>query len=124
VKNIETTNLTVGEANERLGVDMEPGFWAALVTMLAYPEVAYDPAADAIRYPNYVPFEELAKEFIEGIEEGIYDIRLCERCAGYFDLNRTEGIFSHPAELEGFICMPCAETLTAREYFENYLRTS
>ena len=46
----------------------------ALVTMLAYPEVAYDPAADAIRYPNYVPFEELAKEFIEGIEEGIYDI--------------------------------------------------
>jgi len=81
-----------------------------------------DPASDAIRYPNYVPFEELAREYIEGIEQGIYDVRVCERCAGYFDLNRTEGIFSRPADLTGFICMPCAESMTAREYFERYLR--
>ncbi|MEN8151110.1 MAG: hypothetical protein ABFS86_14940 [Planctomycetota bacterium] len=122
MKRIETVTLSIAEVNEQLGVDMEPGFWEALVTMLAYPELTYDPAGQSIRFPDYVPFRELAGEFIEGMEGGIYDIRLCERCAGYFDLNRTEGIFSDPAEMEGFLCMPCAEAMTAREFYEKHLR--
>jgi len=38
---------------------------------ISYPELSFDPAAQTILYPSYVPFEELARESIEGIESGI-----------------------------------------------------
>ena len=64
---------------------------------------------------------EFEQRIFDGIESGIYEIRLCEQCASYFDLNRTDGIFARPNELEGFICMPCAERMSAREFYEKYL---
>ena len=121
MKRIQRETVTVAQANEILGVDMEPAFWEALVRIIAYPELEYAVGAQEISFPNYIPFQELAREWIEGIESGIYDVRLCEHCAKYFDLNETDGIFARPDELEGFICMPCAEKMSAREFFEQYL---
>ena len=51
----------------------------------------------------------------------IYDVRQCARCVGYFDVNRTPGIFGRPDELEDYICMPCAEAMSAREYYERFI---
>ena len=124
MKQIHNRMLSVTEANDRLGVDMEPGFWEALVGMIAYPEVTYVVATQQIQYPDYVPFEELAREWIEGIESGIYDVRMCEICAGYFDLDRTAGIFGTPEELQEYICMPCAESMSARDYYERFIERS
>ena len=121
MKQIRHERLSLAEANDLLGVDMEPGLWEALIGLIDYPELTFEPATQSVVFPNYVPFKELAKEWIEGIESGIYDVRLCEHCSKYFDLNHTDGIFSRPAELEGFICMPCAERMSAREFFEQYL---
>ena len=80
------------------------------------------PATHTIRYPSFVPFKQLAEEWIEGIEQGLYDVRQCVRCAGYFDVGKADGIFADPAEMEGFLCGSCADSITAREFFEKYLR--
>lgn len=120
-REIRDVRLTVAQANEELGVDMEPAFWEALVGMLSYPDVSYDPKTQTIRYPEFVPFGQLAKEWIEGIEQGIYDVRRCVRCAGYFDLSRADGIFTDPEERTGFLCGSCADSITAREFHDRYL---
>jgi hypothetical protein len=121
MRRVEHEKLSVAEANDRLGVDMEPGFWEALVGLISYPELVWEPATESLCYPNYVPFEELAKEWLDGIESGMYDVRQCARCVGYFDVNQTPGIFGRPEELEEFICMGCAEAMTAREYYEKFI---
>ena len=121
MRQVKDRRLSIADANRLLNVDMEPGFWQALVGLINYPELIFDAGSQCIVFPNYVPFRELAAEWIEGIEMGIHDVRLCERCAAYFDVNSTDGIFTDPKELTGFLCMPCAETMTAREYFEQYL---
>ncbi len=122
MRQVRTKILTVTEANELLGVDMEPGFWEALVRMISYPEVQYVPSAQQIRFPDYVPFEDLAREWIEGIEQGVYEVRPCEVCGGWFDLDRAGGIFGKPEEREAYVCRECAERMTAREYYERYVR--
>ena len=122
MRNIKDEVLTIAQANDELGVEMEPSFWETLVSMLSYPDVTYDAASQTIRYPSFVPFKQLASEWIEGIEQGIYDVRQCVRCAGYFDMGKADGIFTEPVETEGFLCGRCADSITAREYFEKYLR--
>ena len=64
--------------------------------------------------PDRVPVMEMAIDWkiVRGLD-----------CSGYFDLNRSEGIFGDPEELEQFICMPCAETMSAREYYETFVET-
>lgn len=121
MKQIRDETLTVAQANERLGIEMEPAFWEALIRLIDYPELVYDAGTQTIRFPGYVPFDELAKEWIEGIEGGIYDVRQCERCAQYFDIHVAEGIFGDLAERNEFICRPCADAMTAREYFDRYV---
>jgi hypothetical protein len=121
MKQIRNESLTVAQANERLGVDMEPGFWETLVRMIGYPELTFDPGTLTIRFPGYVPFGDLAKEWIEGIEEGIYDLRQCERCAEYFDINASEGIFGNLADREEYVCDACSRAMTAREYFDRFV---
>ena len=121
MKNIRQTSLSVTAANQALNVDFEARMWEFMVTMMNYPELEFDTTTDSICFMNYVPFETLAKEWIAGINEGTYDIRNCEVCAGYFDVNKTDGIYGNPADLEEFICFPCAERMTAREYYERFI---
>jgi len=70
MKQIRNERLSLAEANDRLGVDMEPRFWEALIGLINYPELTFEPATQSVVFPNYVPFKELAKEWIEGIESG------------------------------------------------------
>jgi hypothetical protein len=121
MKRIEVLRVTPAEANDRLGVDMEPAFWEALVRLIDYPELVWEAAEGSIAYPSYVPFDELAKDFLEGIEQGIHDIRLCEVCGAYCDVDKTDGIFGNVEELTEFICAACADTMTARDYYTRFL---
>ena len=121
MKQIREEQLSVAEANDLLGVMMEAAFWEAFVRLIDYPDLAFDAKSETIRYSSYVPFKELAKDWIDGIESGIYDVRRCEACDTYLDVNKTEGIFGRPEDLEEFICMDCAERMTAREYFERFV---
>ena len=121
MKEIRSRRLTVLEANHLLGVEMEPLFWEALVRLIEYPELSYHAETETIRFPSYVPFEQLAAEWIEGVEQGLYDLRPCQGCGQYLDVSRTGGIYTDPPACEGFLCLPCAEAMTAREYYERFL---
>ncbi len=121
MKNVRQVSLSVTEANQALNVDFEARMWEFMVKMINYPELEFDTTTDLIYFMNYVPFEALAKEWIAEINEGTYDIRNCEVCAGYFDVNKTDGIYGNPTDLEEFICFPCAERMTAREYYERFI---
>ncbi|MCU0725676.1 MAG: hypothetical protein MUE73_07800 [Planctomycetes bacterium] len=121
MRQIRSEKLTVAEANQLLRVEMEPGFWAALVRIVNYPELTYDAAGKTIAFPSYVPFEQLAREFLQGVEHGLHDLRRCLRCKGTFEVGRDDGIFAKPAEMEDFLCLRCAESITAREFYEKYM---
>jgi len=121
MQSIEQKTLTIAEANESLNVDLEPALWAFIVKMINYPELTFDANAKVISYEGFVPFTELAKEWIVGINDNTYDVQKCQGCEAYFDINTAEGIYGKPDDLEAFICIPCADKMTAREYYQRYV---
>ena len=121
MKNVKQESLSIAEANQALQVEFEDSMWAFIIRMINYPELTFDSATNSICFMGYVPFQALAQEWITGINDGLYDIRTCERCGGYFDVNKTDGIYGKPDDFEEFICFPCAEIMTAREYYERFI---
>jgi len=121
VQSIQEESLTIAEANESLGVELEPGLWAFIVKMINYPELSFDDKANIITYEGFVPFKELAKEWIVGINDNTYDVQKCQGCGAFFDINTAEGIYGKPDDFEKFICIPCADKMTAREYYQAYI---
>jgi len=121
MKNVRQETLSVTAANQAIDTELASGMWAFIIKALKYPELEFNQKTDSILYMGYVPFLELAKEYLAGIEEGTFDVRNCECCADYFDINKTDGIYGNPDQLEEFICFPCAEKMTARKYYERFI---
>lgn len=121
MQNIKQESYSISDANQALDVELTPNMWSFIVRMINYPELSFDSDKNTIEIDGYVPFKELAKEWITSIQDGSCDARKCEACNDYFDLNSTDGIFGNPQELEEFICYPCAESMTARDYYERFI---
>lgn len=121
MKNVKEESLSVSAANQALTVNLEARMWKFIVRTINYPELRFDSTTDSICFMSYIPFTTLAKEWIAGNTEGLYDVRKCEDCGEYFDVNKTDGIYGNPGDLEEFICFPCAERMTAREYYERFI---
>ena len=124
MQTIKQETLTVTEANQALEVNYESGLWALIVKMMAYPELTFDAKKETIIFEGFVPFQELAKEWIIGINDGTYDVQQCQSCDAYFDINTAEGIYGKPEEFEEFICLPCSEKMTAGEYYQRFVERS
>ena len=124
MQKIQQESLTIGEANQMLGAELESAMWAFIVRMINYPELKFDASANAILIDGCVPFKELAKEWVEGIADGSYDVRQCEACAAYFDINAEEGIYGKPEEFDEYVCLPCAEKMTALQYYQRFIERS
>ncbi|PID47758.1 MAG: hypothetical protein CSB47_00170 [Proteobacteria bacterium] len=124
MQSIQQKSLTVAEANQALGVEFEADLWALVVRMMKYPDVTFDTASNTINFEGFVPFVELAKEWVSGISDGTYDAQQCQGCGAYFDINATDGIYGKPDDFEAFICIPCAEKMTAREYYQRFVERS
>ena len=121
MQTIKQETLSVTEANQLLDVELEAAMWEFIVRMISYPELKFDVKSNEIRIDGYVPFKELAKEWITGIADGSYDVRKCESCAAFFDINTTEGIYGKPDDFEEFICKPCAKQMSALVYYERFI---
>ena len=121
MQSIKKESLSVAEANQSLNVDLEPGLWHFIVKMINYPELSFDEQASIISYEGFVPFKELAKEWIVGINDNTYDVQKCQGCEAFFDINTAEGIYGKPDDLDAFICIPCAKKMSALHYYQNYV---
>lgn len=121
MQEIKQETLTIAEANQSLNVDLEPALWAFIVKMINYPELSFNESTKVIAYEGFVPFKELAKEWITGINDNTYDVQKCQGCEAFFDINTAEGIYGKPDDFEAFICIPCADKMTAREYYQRYI---
>ncbi len=121
MQEIKQETLSIAEANKSLNVDLEPALWAFIVKMINYPELSFNESTNVIAYEGFVPFKELAKEWIAGINDNTYDVQKCQGCQAFFDINTAEGIYGKPDDFEAFICIPCADKMTAREYYQRYI---
>ena len=121
MQKIQQEALSIVAANEMLAAELEPAMWAFIVRMINYPELTFDAPNATILIDGYVPFKELAKEWVDGIADGSYDVRKCESCAAYFDVNAEEGIYGKPEEFEEYICLPCAGKMTALQYYQRFI---
>ena len=121
MQKITGESLSVAAANEMLAVELEPAMWAFIVRMINYPELKFAADKSVIMIDGYVPFKELAKEWVSGIADGSYDVRICESCAAYFDVNAEEGIYGKPEEFEEYICLPCAGDMSALAYYQRFI---
>ncbi len=121
MQKIQQESLTITEANQMLEAELEPAMWAFIVRMINYPELKFDKENNAILIDGYVPFKELAKEWVTGIADGSYDVRKCESCAAYFDINAEEGIYGKPEDFEEYICLPCAGKMSALAYYQRFI---
>ena len=121
MQKIQQESLTTAQANQLLAVELEPAMWAFIVRMINYSELTFDAQKATILIDGYVPFKELAKEWVTGIAGGSYDVRKCESCAAYFDINAEEGIYGKPEDFEEYICLPCAGKMSALDYYQRFI---
>jgi hypothetical protein len=124
MQTIKQESLTVAEANQALGVEFEPGLWALIVKMLNYTGLTFDAKQNTVNFEGFIPFTELAKEWVVGMQDGTYDVQTCQSCGAYFDINTADGIYGKPDVFEEFVCMPCAETMTAKAYYQRFVERS
>lgn len=74
MQTIKQESLTVAEANQALGVEFEPGLWALIVKMLNYTGLTFDAKHNTVNFEGFIPFTELAKEWVIGMQDGTYEI--------------------------------------------------
>jgi len=122
MKQIRTAHIDVLEADRLAGRQLGRGLWALVLGKLHNSEIRMDPQTGVIHYPEFIPFEELVRDVLRRIDAGEITPRTCRSCRGTFDVNEEEGIFGDLDALENFLCRPCSETVTAREFYEKYLK--
>ncbi len=113
--------FTIQEANAIVQQAFEAGYWRFIIQNMDYPEIELDPEGERIRCPGFIPFKELALEVIDDLAKKKDDIKRCRACEHYFDINREDGIFGDPQNFERFICQGCAESMSAKVFFEKHL---
>ncbi|MEQ8768561.1 MAG: hypothetical protein RL885_31940 [Planctomycetota bacterium] len=103
--------------------DREPtrGFWQFVFLRLRIKEVQI--GEDGVRYPEYMPLDDVIREVLRSIEDEEILLRACARCGDYHDINEAEGIFGNFEALERFLCRDCAEEMSAWEFYNDYLGT-
>ena len=120
MREVKDVRVTLEELKGRLGIDRGPEFFEFLVRRIGLKDVRID--GGAIVHPSFVPLEPLLREAVAALEREGARPEPCARCSKVFDVERDDGIFRDPSKLEGFLCRPCAESMTAWTYFQEWLR--
>jgi hypothetical protein len=123
VRNIRTVTVRLQDLADELGFEVSDSLWPFVADRIAGGEVRLDVARQTLSYPEYVPVDQMVADVLEAMSDGRIEARACAVCAEVVDLNRDDGIFGDPENLERFVCSRCADTLSAREFYEKHLKT-
>lgn len=122
MKDLKTVSWDIAEANQRLQQEFAAPYWAFLIAQVSYNEVAFDQATEQIVFAEYIPLKGLLDEVLEKIGQGTIAVTQCTVCQRYADMNKEEGIFGDTANLERFMCKTCAQTVSAWDFYHQYLK--
>ncbi|MBF0621610.1 MAG: hypothetical protein HQL54_06750 [Magnetococcales bacterium] len=115
------TVLSIAEANSLTDSDFDANYWFLIVENMNYQEISLNSDRTQISHPDFIPFRELALEVISDLKRRKNDIKACRVCAGYFDINKEDGIFGDAENLKNFICQTCSNTISARAFYEKHM---
>ncbi len=119
--NQQFNKFSLNEANLLVKKNFKSNYWVFIIKNMNYPEIKYDHGSEQISCPDFIPFRDLALEVISDLERKQDDVRKCQVCGQYFDVNMEEGIFGDPDNLDRFICSACSRKISAREFYEKYM---
>jgi hypothetical protein len=114
---------SLAELSTFLEQEVDAAFLRFLVERIGYTEVRLTEDGQGVTFPGYVPVGELFREVLRAIKEGEISLRRCRVCAGAFDIDTAEGIFGDDGALDRFVCRPCAEGLSAWDFYQLHLVT-
>jgi hypothetical protein len=123
VKNIRNVTVRLKDLADNLGFEVSDTLWPFIAARLAGGEVRLDAESQALTYPDYIPVDQMVRDVLDAMSDGRIEARACAACAEVVDMNKEEGIFGDPESLERFICSRCADTMSAREFYEKHLKT-
>ena len=122
MKNSQQFNTySLDDANTLVKRDFSANYWLFVIQNMNYPEVKYDTDQSQITCPGFIPFKDLALEVISDLERNKDNVKECQVCNMYFDINSGDGIFGDPDNLERYICSGCSEKISAKEFYEKYM---
>ena len=121
IPNKEMSYWSIAEANVLVGRNFDKEFWQFILQQINYDEIFLDTQKEEIACPGFIPFADLAIELIDDLDSSA--IHRCQICAKVFDINKEDGIFGDPENLDHFICQSCSETLSAKSFYNKYLVT-
>ncbi len=122
MKDLKTARWDVAQANQRVQQEFTSQYWAFLIAQVNYNEVTFDQATEQIVFAEYIPLTGLLNEVIEKVTQGTIAATQCAACQRYADMNKEDGIFGDTTNLERFICQACAQTLSAWDFYQQYLK--
>jgi hypothetical protein len=122
MRNVGDITVPVSELGPRLGYEVEPKVWPLVLSRIAGGPVVWDRARGTLTYPEYVPIDRMIADVLDQIADGRITPLLCEACGEIVDMGADDGIFGDVENLEGYVCGTCADTLTARRFYEVHLR--
>lgn len=117
----EMSRWSIAEANMLIGRDFDKEFWLFLLGQIDYDEVCFDSQNEEIVCPGFIPFADLVIEVNNDLDPSA--IHRCQICERVFDINKEDGIFGDPGNLDHFICKSCSEAMSAKTFFNKHLVT-
>ena len=120
-KQQQFNTYSLEEANNLIKKDFSANFWVFIIQNMNYPEIKFDQKSEQITCPGFIPFRDLALEIIHDLDHKKDDVKECQVCRMYFDINNDEGIFGDPDNFKNFICDDCSSKITAKDFYEKYM---
>lgn len=120
MKHVHDQRTPIDALAGRLQCPASPAFFRFLMRRIRIQDVRLE--GGELVYSSFLPVEQLFAETLAELNGQHARPTPCTVCAEVFDAEHDDGIFEQPARLEGFICRPCAEKISAWDYFQDRLR--
>ena len=123
LKHLQQDSWTIEQANQQIQQKYDEQYWQFLIKIINIKEVIWNADYKKIDFAEYIPLKTLINEVLERLPTDEFMVQKCQVCQHYFNVNKEEGIFGDSDNLELFICQPCAQSLTAWDFYQNHLKT-
>lgn len=117
----DMSRWSIAEANALIAKEFDKELWRLIVGRMDYEEIIFDRENEEIVAPDFIPFADLAMEVIAEMDPA--SIHRCQVCSQIFDINKEDGIFGDPTNLDHFLCQSCSESMSAKTFFNKHLVT-